>query len=120
MSRLAVAVIAATTLLSGVALAQQPATYKVRLAADSRNVGLCNEMDTALGREHTLSVTATGATVTGAGGVKATMKMISPNIYQNANMQLGANQFLVVADTAKKTLVLTDNRLGCRWSGNLS
>lgn len=120
MTRLAIAAMAATTLLSGLAFAQQPATYKVRLVADSRNVGLCNEMDTALGREHRLDVTAAGATVTGAGGVKATMKMVSPDIYQNASLQVGANQFLVVADTAKKTLVLTDNRLGCRWSGDLS
>ena len=122
MFRLAFSAIVASVLLSGMALAQQPATYKARLAPDAKNIGLCNELDSGLAREQTVTVTPTGATLVGAGGNKSTMKLTSPNVYQDNRMQMGANQFLVVADLTKtpKTLTVTDNRLGCRWTGPLS
>ena len=54
-------------------------------------------------------------------GVKGDMKMASPNVYRNDRIQMGATQFLAVADFSKtpKLLTVTDNRFGCRWQGDL-
>ncbi|MDF3074383.1 MAG: hypothetical protein K0S54_2050 [Alphaproteobacteria bacterium] len=114
--------LAGTLLFAGMANAQQPEIYKARLEPNARNVGLCNELDTSLRREHTVTVTGATANVVGSGGVKAAMKQTTPKVYENASVQIGANQFRIVADLSKAlgTLDVTDNRLGCRWSGALA
>lgn len=116
-----VAAIAGAMLIAGVAQGQQAQVYKARLEPDAKNVGMCMELDTALRREHTLNVNGATAMLTGSGGVKATLKQTAAKTYENSTVQIGANQFKVVASLAKSpsTLVITDNRLGCRWSGNL-
>ncbi|MGE0154026.1 MAG: hypothetical protein AB7R90_15530 [Reyranellaceae bacterium] len=113
--------LAGATMVAAVAQAQQPEVYKARLEPEARNVGLCIELDTSLRREHTLTVTGDAATLASSGGIRANMKQISPKVYENATVQMGANQFRSVADLSKTpaTLTISDNRLGCRWSGVL-
>ena len=112
--------LAGTMMLAAVANGQQPEVYKARLEPNARNVGLCMELDTSLRREHTLTVTGATANLVGSGGVKAAMKQTTPKVYENNTVQIGANQFRFVADLTKATLDVTDNRLGCRWSGALA
>jgi hypothetical protein len=109
-----------TMMIAAVANGQQAEVYKARLEPNARNVGLCIELDTSLRREHTVTVTGATANVVGSGGVKAAMKQTAPKVYENATVQIGANQFRIVADITKATLEVTDNRLGCRWSGALA
>ncbi|MGE0660422.1 MAG: hypothetical protein AB7F36_10690 [Reyranellaceae bacterium] len=121
-SSIMMAAIAGVMALPSLALSQQAGTYKARLEPDARNISVCINLDTSLRREHTLTVvSATEATVVGAGGMKAKMTPSGAGIYQNNKVQFGAEQFLIVADLSKtpNVLVVTDNRMGCRWAGEL-
>jgi hypothetical protein len=114
--------LAGTMLLAGTAYGQAPEVYKGRLEPERSNVGLCNELDTTMRREHTVTVTGATAKVTGSGGVNANMKQTSPKMFEATSVQMGANQFKITADVSKApgSLLVTDNRLGCRWSGALA
>lgn len=109
-------------MVAAAAQAQQAEIYKTRLEPEAKNVGPCMEIDSALRREHTLTVTGATAKLASSGGVKANMKQTPAKTYENALVQMGPNQFKIVADLNKKpaTMVITDNRMGCRWSGVLS
>lgn len=122
MSRRMILAVAGSMMIAATAHAQQPEVYKARLEPEAKNVGLCMEIDSALRREHTLTVTGATAKVASSGGVKANMKQTAAKTYENALVQMGPNQFKIVADLNKKpaTMVITDNRMGCRWSGVLS
>ncbi len=122
MRRMVMLAIAGLVSLPSLAVAQQTGTYKARLEPEAKNIGVCMRLDTALRREHTLTVTAKDALVVGAGGVKAKMKPAGAKVYQNGTVQIGGDQFVIVADLSRKpgTLVVTDSRMGCRWSGELT
>lgn len=122
MRRVVLLAIASLVSLPSLATAQQTGVFKARLEPDARNIGVCGRLDTSLRREHTLTVNAKEALVVGAGGVKAKMKAAGADVYQNSTVQIGGDQFLIVADLSRKpgTLVVTDSRMGCRWSGELS
>lgn len=114
---------AGTMMIAAGANGQQPEVYKARLEPNPRNVGLCMELDTSLRREHTLTVTGAAAKIMGSGGgLRADMKQTAPKVYENNTVQIGANQFRIVADLSKTpaSLDVTDNRLGCRWTGPLA
>ena len=120
-SSILMAAIVGAMALPSLALAQQAGAYKARLEPDARNIGACERLDTSLRREHSLTVTGPEANLVSAGGVKAKMKPMGANVFQNDKIQMGAEQFLIVADLSKapNVLVVTENRMGCRWSGEL-
>ncbi len=107
--------------LPTLASAQSAGTYKARLEPDAKNIGACERLDTSLRREHTLTVAGAEANLVSAGGVKAKMKAMGANVFQNDRIQMGAEQFLIVADLSRTpgAVVVTENRMGCRWSGEL-
>jgi hypothetical protein len=105
-------------LVGGSAAAQQPATYEFRLAAGSRNVGVCNRLDAAMSRVHTVTVTGDKAVVKSSGGIDDNLKPAGAGIWRT-DFELSRVHLVVVADLSKspRTLVVTEPREGCRWSG---
>jgi hypothetical protein len=95
----------------------QNAPIEFRVVTGDRNPGACQRFDAALSRVHTFTRTTDGgATVTTAGGVSSNMTQMRPNVFATI-MGIGGTNFNVVADasTSPKTLVVTEQRLGCRW-----
>lgn len=82
-----------------------------------RNPSACIRFDAALSRVHTFTQAGDTATVTSAGGITSNMTQTSPGIY-TTNFSLGSTTLRVVANSSSspKSLVVTEPRLGCRWS----
>ena len=100
--------------------AAQPAagpSYSFRLAP-ARNPGGCSRLDTALSREHTVTVSGATAIVKSAGGVDDVARQVSPGVYAT-NFSLANVRLDVTADLSKspKTLVVVEKNAGCRWQG---
>ncbi len=108
----------AAVLVSFSSEAQQTATYAFRLAPNSSNVGTCNRLDASMSREHTLTVTGDKAVVKSAGGVNDNLKPDGAGVYRTEFRHAGVT-LAVVANVAQspRTLVVTEPRAGCRWSG---
>lgn len=108
----------ASVLVGGSAAAQQPATYTFRLAKNASNVGVCNGMDASMSREHTVTVTGDKAVVKSSGGIDDDLKPAGAGIWRT-EFELGRVRLVVVANlsTSPRTLVVTEPREGCRWSG---
>jgi len=108
--------------LSASAMAEQSGVYKTRLAPGSKNVGPCSNVDSALGREQTLTVAGGKASVNSAGGLKGNLKSIGPDKYQATDFGMGTVQLTVTADLGVNPPILyvTDNSFGCRWQGALA
>lgn len=117
-SRLTSAIAMVMALAGGSALAQQPATYSFRLSASSSNLGTCKELDASMSREHTLTVAGDKAVVKSNGGIDDDLKPAGAGLYRT-EFRLGRVTLAVVADVSKspRTLVVTEPREGCRWSG---
>ncbi|QQS12054.1 MAG: hypothetical protein IPK81_21435 [Rhodospirillales bacterium] len=117
-SRLFHASVIAGVLFAGGAMAQQSGTYTFRLAANPANVGVCNALDAALSREHTVTVAADKAAIKSSGGITDDMKATGAGVYRT-EFELGRVRLVVVADTSKtpRTLLVTEPREGCKWSG---
>lgn len=107
-------------LAAGSALAQEPATYAFRLTASKSNVGTCKALDANMSRVHTLTVSGDKAVIASSGGVDDDMKAAGAGIYRT-DFRLGRVGLVVVANVAKspRTLVVTEPREGCRWSGEV-
>ena len=82
-----------------------------------RNPAGCTRFDAALSRVHSFTATGDTASVTSAGGITSNMTRTAPGVY-TTDFRLGGTTLRVVADTSSspKTLVVTEPRLGCRWS----
>jgi hypothetical protein len=104
--------------VAGDAVAQQPATYTFRLAKSPSNVGVCNGLDSSMGRQHTVTVSGDRAEIRSSGGIDDTLKPGGPGVWKT-DFELGRVRLVVVADLSKspRTLVVTAPRDGCRWSG---
>ncbi len=111
------AVLAASLGLFSVQAVAQDAAIQFRVVATDRNPAACQRFDAALSRVHTLTATASGASLRSAGGVNSDMTQTTPKVY-TTNFSLGGTTLNVVADASKspKTLVVTEPRLGCRWN----
>ena len=102
------------------AAAGQPAagpTYTFRLEP-ARNLVGCSRLDTAMSRQHTVTVSGTTAIIRSNGGVDDVAKQTSPGVYVT-NFSLANIRLDVTADlsTSPKTLVVVEKNAGCRWEG---
>ncbi|TXL81532.1 hypothetical protein FHP25_03110 [Vineibacter terrae] len=106
----------AAALLTGTAAAQQPATF--RLTKSPSNTGVCNGLDAAMSREHTVTPAGDKAVLKFPGGNDEDMKQVTPGTYRT-ELELGRVKVEFVADLSKtpKTLVVREPREGCRWTG---
>lgn len=97
--------------------APQPASIEFRVVPDGRNPAGCRRFDTAFSRVHTFTATGTAATLTSAGGINVNMTQTSPRVY-TSSIVFGGVSLNVDASAASspKTLVVTEPRLGCRWT----
>ena len=116
--KLALSVVAAAVLLHGGAAGQQSATYTFRLVANPSNLGTCKGLDASMSREHTLTVTGNQAVIKSNGGIDDNLKPAGPGTWRT-DFSLARVRLVVVADVSKspRTLVVTEPREGCRWSG---
>jgi hypothetical protein len=82
-----------------------------------RNPAGCTRFDMPLSRVHTFRGAGDTATVTSAGGITSNMRQTSPGVY-TTDFSLGGTTLRVVADASSspKSLIVTEPRLGCRWS----
>ena len=107
-------------LLTGNAVAQGPATYTFRLTASKSNVGTCKALDASMSREHTLTVSGDKAVIKSSGGVDDDLKPAGPGVYRT-DFRLAGVGLVIVANVAQspRTLVVTEPREGCKWSGEV-
>lgn len=108
--------------LSASARAELSGVFKTRLGPGGKNIGPCSNVDSALGREQTLTVAGGKASVNSAGGLKGNLKSIGPDKYQATDFGMGTVQLTVTADLSVNPplLSVTDNSYGCRWEGALT
>jgi hypothetical protein len=92
-------------------------TYTFRLAP-ARNLVGCSRLDTALSREHTVTVVGNEAHFRSAGGINDTGRQVRPSVYAT-NFSLANVRLDVVADLSQptKTLTVDEKNAGCRWTG---
>lgn len=96
------------------AVAGAPIEFRV---TPERSPGGCMRLDAALSRVHTFRAAGDTASVTSAGGITSNMTQTSPGVY-TTDFRLGGTTLRVVANAASspKSLIVTEPKLGCRWS----
>ena len=104
---------AVAALLPVTASAQQSVGFW--LAAQPGNIQGCIAADPQFTREHVFTLKDGEAEITAAGGIKLKMKETKPNIYEG-DYQLGQLHLHYVADTAARTLNVSERNLGCKWA----
>ena len=114
---LVAAVLCAMTATPFAALAQAVGSADFWLKSDPKNIQGCIGADSQFTRKHTLTVQNGQARLTSPGGINTTLKPVRPDVYRESFV-LGQYNLTVVADLAAnpKSLTVTDNNLGCRWS----
>ena len=114
-------VIAAVMIVAtGDAVAQGSGTYTFRLTASKSNVGSCKALDASMSRQHTLTVSGDKAVLRSGGGIDDDLKVAGAGVYRT-DFRLGRVGLVVVANVAQspRTLVVTEPREGCKWSGEV-
>jgi hypothetical protein len=110
------ACVAVAALLPTAASAQSVSFW---LAGDPGNITGCMAADPQFTREHTFTVNDGQADITSPGGINTKLKPVQgkPGVYET-RYQLGRMNLQVVADlsTTPRSLTVTDQNLGCKWS----
>ncbi len=109
---------AALATLATVSFAQQPAQpMTFRLAAE-RNPTSCTGLDAALSRPQTVTIANDAAILKSNGGINDKARMTAPGVYKTKWSANGATLDIEVNTTASPaTLLVTEPKLGCKWSG---
>ena len=109
-----VAVAAAALPVAGMA---QDAEVKFWLKGAPGNIQGCVAADPQFTREHTFTLRNGQAEVTAPGGITTKLKLVKPNVYA-ADFDLGRMNLHMVADLSAtpKSLTVTNQNLGCKWS----
>lgn len=110
-------VLAATVLAMPVSVLAQDVEAKFWLKGASGNLQGCIAADPTFTREQTFKLANGQAEVRMAGGVTVKMKPVRPDVYAG-DFDLGRLNLHMVADLAAtpKTLTVTNQDLGCKWS----
>ena len=110
-------VLAAIVLAAPVSVMAQDAEAKFWLKGASGNLQGCIAADPTFTREQTFRLANGQAEVKMAGGVTVKMKLVRPDVYAG-DFDLGRLNLHMVADLAAtpKTLTVTNQDLGCKWS----
>ena len=99
------------------AAAAQDAEVHFWLKGDAKNIQGCIAADPSFTREHTFLLTNGQAEIKSAGGINVKLKLVRANVY-TGDFDLGRMNLDIVADlsTTPKTLTVTNQNLGCKWS----
>lgn len=110
-------VLAATFLALPAAARAQDAEVTFWLKGASGNIQGCIAADPTFTREQTFKLVNGQAEVRMAGGIYIKLKPVRPNVYAG-DFDLGRMNLHMVADLAAtpKSLTVTNQNLGCKWS----
>lgn len=109
--------LATTALALPVAAGAQDAEVTFWLKGAPGNIQGCIAADPSFTREQTFKLTNGQAEVRSAGGINVKLKLVRPSVYAG-DFDLGRMNLHMVADLAAtpKTLTVTNQDLGCKWS----
>lgn len=109
---------AALATLATASLAQQPAQPMTFRLSAGRNPASCSGLDAALSRPQTVTIANDVAILKSNGGINDKAKMTAPGVYKTKWSASGATLDIEVNTTASPaTLLVTEPKLGCKWSG---
>ena len=110
------ALVAVAAALPTAAIAQN-AEVHFWLQGAPNNIQGCIAADPSFTRDHTFLLTNGQAEIKSAGGINIKLKQSRPGVY-TGDFDLGRMNLDIVADLTGtlKTLTVTNQNLGCRWS----
>ncbi len=113
------ALAAIMAMVATASFAQQPMTF--RLAAAERNPMSCSQADASMSRPQTVAIAQGVALLTSNGGINDKARLVSPGVYRTRWSSGGITYDIEVnTTTSPATLLVSEPKLGCKWSGKAS